>query len=116
MKGLMFELTCPDCGAEMVQVANGKPIGGREVRCIIECTKCPSEQIVLVRLVATRAPRAGQQASAGHEAGLAECGTDGAYRRHLRHQEDPCARCREAHAIVGRTQAKKRQSRSKEFA
>lgn len=30
------------------------------------------------------------------------CGTEAAYRRHLRHREEPCAACREAHASLRR--------------
>jgi hypothetical protein len=30
---------------------------------------------------------------------LQPCGTTGAYQRHIRHREDPCAPCREAHRV-----------------
>lgn len=33
---------------------------------------------------------------------LEPCGTDPAYRRHLRHGEEPCRPCRDAHATAGR--------------
>lgn len=39
---------------------------------------------------------------------VAPCGTVSAYRRHLRHNETPCAECREAKAEQGRSERKKR--------
>lgn len=39
---------------------------------------------------------------------VAPCGTPAAYRRHLRHGEDPCSACRRANRIVKRSQADQR--------
>lgn len=39
-----------------------------------------------------------RQMQAGERAGLAPCGTDAAYRRHLRREETPCEPCRRANA------------------
>lgn len=37
----------------------------------------------------------------------APCGTDAAYRRHLRHGETPCPKCRRAHQEYKRSQSRK---------
>jgi hypothetical protein len=55
-----------------------------------------------VRWATAQEQRLNQRPRASYWPRLAECGTESAYARHLRYQEEPCDECRAAHAAQAR--------------
>ncbi len=49
--GFQFDATCPQCGASLARVADGRPYP-TEVQNLVRCSECPYRARLLVRLVA----------------------------------------------------------------
>ena len=97
MKAYSFEVTCWACGGTVEQVNAGAVIGGGETKAIVRCTECGREWGVHVRMISlsTTDDPLGRKVR-----GLATCGTDGGYKRHMRRHEPTCPACKAAHAAV----------------
>lgn len=104
---LGFEISCPNCGADLAFVTAGKVIAGRETSAIMRCTECvarAAEWQVWVRLVPVFS-----KTQFNRQRPSAICGTDSGYYAHLRRGRDtPCDECKAAHSAAARASAARR--------
>ena len=93
-----FDLTCPKCGKENIEVVNSGRFSNREATAVLHCPQCEEDWLLRVDIIRV-AQHVYLPGDMGHRR-EAECGTDGGYRRHLRYHQEPCAPCRAAHVTA----------------
>lgn len=90
-----LDVTCPRCGTQPQHLTNSPPTPPitLQTRTVIHCPQCLIDYLIIVEL---RPARPETERPTG---GMYPCGTEAAYKRHLRRNESTCAPCREAHRV-----------------
>ena len=85
-------ITCPKCGSDTEEVASGArhTLKSMERKSVVKCSKLECGLTFLLNMWITPANGAAQA--------VAQCGTEGGYRKHRRLKEETCQECRAAHA------------------
>ena len=96
LAGYHVPLACPSCGGRLEHVTVSRPVAGTEASAIAHCAPCRTGYQVLVHLRPLRT-----DAKAG-------CGTEAGYQRHVRHHEQICGACADAHMLLSNPDSRPR--------
>ena len=95
-----LRMTCPTCAGDLELMVEGR-FSSREHNSLWTCSECPTSQSIRISMVPTRF------VAAPGEAEGEPCGTEAAYRRHIRRGEPTDEECRQAHRMAKAYGAKK---------